>query len=483
MLNLKKKRNISYLDPVKVNNYNKFLLHMDKNSYNFIPILEVPTTNRNKNNNNTEVNKSIENCNEKCKRNKSSTNLVENEKDIKTTLDLLIEKICNRFNKHNFNSSFFNGSNSLDIDLINDETNYPNIYSEGKTYEYYKNKKNKTNILDNIESEKEFININVEINNINDILKIIETYKFTPEVQYNINMEALHNIKKPLEKLNNMIGMKDLKNSIVDQILYFVQGLHLNKGKINSGDFMHTVIYGPPGTGKTEIAKIMGKIYSKIGILKKGTFKKVTRSDLIAGYLGQTAIKTSDVIKESLGGVLFIDEAYSLGNPDKKDSFSKECIDTLCEALSDKKDELMVIIAGYEDELNDCFFKYNQGLESRFTWRFKTDNYDATDLYHIFLKKVNEIGWNYAGEEEMTINWFKKNIEYFKCFGRDVETILAKTKIIHSRRVFCKTEDEKRRLLLIDLEKGFQLYISSNNIKNRKEDEYMKKYISNTMYC
>jgi SpoVK/Ycf46/Vps4 family AAA+-type ATPase len=188
-----------------------------------------------------------------------------------------------------------------------------------------------------------------------------------------------------------MIGMKELKNNIVDQILYFVQELHKNKD--STGDFLHTVIYGPPGTGKTEIAKIMGQIYSKIGILSNGTFKKVTRSDLVAGYLGQTALKTREVIKESLGGVLFIDEAYSLGNPEKKDSFSKECIDTLCEALSDNKENLMVIIAGYEKELKDCFFSFNQGLDSRFTWRFKMDDYTHEDLYNIFLKKVSDIDW------------------------------------------------------------------------------------------
>ena len=102
---------------------------------------------------------------------------------------------------------------------------------------------------------------------------------------------------------------------------------------------------------------------------EKKKFKKVTRSDLIAGYLGQTALKTQEVIKECLGGVLFIDEAYALGNEQKKDSFAKECIDTLCEGLSDHKENLMVIIAGYEKELQSCFFDYNQGLESRFSWR------------------------------------------------------------------------------------------------------------------
>ena len=88
---------------------------------------------------------------------------------------------------------------------------------------------------------------------------------------------------------------------------------------------MHTCIYGPPGTGKTEIAKIMGKIFSSLGILKNNYFKKVTRADLIAGYLGQTAIKTRDVIKDALGGVLFIDEAYALGNKEKRDMYRKIC--------------------------------------------------------------------------------------------------------------------------------------------------------------
>ena len=333
--------------------------------------------------------------------------------------------------------------------------------------------------------KKEKVDINVSINCIKDIIQLTKTYPLDRTKEYNINMEALHNIAEPLTELDNMIGMKAIKENIVDQILFYLQNLHkIKKGDkiVTSNDYMHTVIYGSPGTGKTEVAKIIGKIYSNMGILGKNKFKKVTRSDLVAGFLGQTAIKTKDVIKDSLGGVLFIDEAYSLGNNEKKDSFSKECIDTLCEALSDHKDDLMVIIAGYENELNECFFNYNQGLKSRFNWRFKVDNYNSEDLYNIFIKKIEDAGWSIHSDENgkrsIQSKWFEKNMVYFKYFGRDIENLFAKIKITHSRRVFCKPQEEKTIVTVEDLEKGFELYLQNDEIKNRKEEDYKKSIMN-----
>jgi SpoVK/Ycf46/Vps4 family AAA+-type ATPase len=351
-------------------------------------------------------------------------------------------------------------------------------------------------------------------------------------IEYNINMKSLHRIKTDLIELNNMIGMKALKENIVDQLLYYLQNLHVpvpvlipthrNK-QTSTGDFLHTVIYGSPGTGKTEVAKIIGRIYSNLGVIKSRSaasslsssasvapvtlssiisdkkkasssssssagasagassrprFKKVTRADLIAGYLGQTALKTKDVIKDSLGGALFIDEAYALGNTDKRDSFAKECIDTLCEALSDNKDNLMVIIAGYEKDLNECFFSYNDGLDSRFTWRFKIDDYTATDLRDIYIKKVNDIGWSIT--EEIKADWFEKNMKYFKFYGRDMETLFSKTKIAHSRRVFCKPENMKTKITMKDLENGFEMFIRNEEVKKRATSDEVK--VVQTMY-
>ena len=353
---------------------------------------------------------------------------------------------------------------------------------------------------------KHHVTIDAEINNIGDLLKLIDTYPDDKETKYNINMGILHKIKEPLMNLNNMIGMKYLKENIVDQILFYIQNLHkpliketgiketgiketgikdtAEKHIDSCNDFMHTVIYGPPGTGKTEIAKIMGQLFTKIGVLNKGTFKKVTRSDLVAGFLGQTAIKTKDVIKECLGGVLFIDEAYSLGSPEKRDSFSKECIDTLCEALSDHKDNLMVIIAGYETELNECFFGSNQGLKSRFTWRFKTDNYSAEDLYHIFIKKVKNAGWEILDtkdkDKEIDVKWFEKHKHTFKFYGRDIETLFAKVKIAHSRRVFCLDDLVKQKITITDLNKGYAMFLK-NDTSDSKRDDNMRQIIS-SMY-
>lgn len=364
-----------------------------------------------------------------------------------------------------------------------DENPHYSLFEPNKNFNIFDMKKGETNINTPtiFSNPKKKVNIECDIDSIDDLLTLINTYKLCDDIEYNINMEALHNIEKPLFKLNNMIGMKDLKYNIVYQILYFIQDFHkLDSGNeviANSGDFMHTVIYGPPGTGKTEIAMLMGEIYSKLGILNKKIFKKVTRSDLVAGYLGQTAIKTKEVIKECIGGVLFIDEAYSLGNTEQKDSFSKECIDTLCEAMSAHKHELMVIIAGYKNELNECFFRYNQGLDSRFPWRFKTDDYNYSELYKIFVKKVTDIKWSLHKSIEESC--FKNKMVYFKYFGRDIETLLAKIKIAHSKRVFCNPNEEKRLIIISDLEKGLILYLNNEEVKNREKEELLKKSIAN----
>jgi SpoVK/Ycf46/Vps4 family AAA+-type ATPase len=442
-LNKNKKCITRFKSHTDINNYNNFLLELDKTQ-------KIEFCNNSKINPDNDITK--------------KQNIDETLKNI--TREFIVNKLDNS-NVTGLTRSSESSEKCID----------PNLYQPNPIVRECIKKEEET--LEK-NQPKNKVNINIEINDINDLLLLIETYPLDKNIEYNINMDALHKIKQPLTELNNMIGMKNLKENIVDQIIFYIQNLHTLKSEIRGNDFMHTVIYGPPGTGKTEIAKIIGSIFSKMGILSKGTFKKVTRADLIAGYLGQTALKTRDVVKECLGGVLFIDEAYALGNEEKRDSFSKECIDTLCEALSDHKDNLMVIIAGYETDLNSCFFNYNQGLKSRFTWRFKTDEYNAEDLYNIFLKKINDSGWYLSENSEIDIKWFNKNKTIFKFYGRDIETLFAKTKIAHSRRVFCLDTSVKKYLTIKDLDKGLELYLK-NEETNEKDKDKLHKIIT-SMY-
>ena len=326
-----------------------------------------------------------------------------------------------------------------------------------------------------------------EIKHINDLIALGKSYHCKKNTEFaGMDLKLMCDLVKPLTKLHNMIGMSNVKENIVDQIVYFLQGFY-KKQKCGDcskcafdqpcdniqNDMMHTAISGSPGTGKTELGKILGEMYKAMGILSKGTFKSVSRSDLIGEYLGHTAVKTQKVIDECKGGVLFIDEAYSLGNKELRDSFSKECIDTLNKNLSERRD-FLCIIAGYKDELEKCFFKYNAGLNRRFTFRYDISPYDHKELFKIFEDKVIADGWNFYYEndenkddEKQKIEaLIKKNHKGFPNFGGDVETFLFKCKMCHSRR--CLFEESDRKVLSFnDIENGLKLLVEHRKNKDK----------------
>ena len=306
---------------------------------------------------------------------------------------------------------------------------------------------------------KKNITVKAEINSIKDLIKLTHDYPISQHISYNINIAGIHKIREHLLELDSFVGLEELKENLLDQLIYFMH----ERGH----DYLHTVLYGPPGTGKTEIAKILGNIYTKLGILKKGTFVKVTRSDFVAGYLGQTAMKTRKLIEKNIGGVVFIDEAYAMGNEEKRDSFSKEALDTLCELLSDYRNELMVIIAGYREELNSCFFSYNPGLISRFAWQFEICEYTPSQLHEIFYKKISDANW-YIECGVADEQWFDKNMDSFKNYGRDIENLFSKCKICYFRRIFGQKYG-KKTINSVDLKNGFDKYKKYNSQKNKKE--------------
>jgi hypothetical protein len=361
--------------------------------------------------------------------------------------------------------------NSLMCDIEKQYYNNIGILNPNKIK--YKPKIVTNKIIDNDDKlvKKNKVIIDKSIYTLTDLIDVINTNDYCHDTEYNIDLESLHKVKTEIIALNDMIGMETIKQSVLEQMLFFIQKLDID---INgNSDYKHTVIYGPPGTGKTEIAKLIGNMYSKLGILHKNVFKKVTRSDLIAGYLGQTAIKTTKIIDECIGGVLFIDEAYSLASNDNGDSFSKECLDTLCEKLSDHKNDLMVIIAGYEDELKNTFFKVNKGLESRFIWKFTMDKYNAKELQQIFNKKVLESGWKLHCDSGILNKWFDINYKDFVNYGRDMEQLLTYVKITHGKRIYGKDTDLRKKIIMDDIKNAFKIF------KNNRENKELPNHLQN----
>jgi len=314
---------------------------------------------------------------------------------------------------------------------------------------------------------KQRITIVADIETLEDLIHLAEKTKtefpINTGIEYNIDMKMLNRVLPEMHALNNMIGQHELKNQLAHLILY--QSLGLNKGD----DLLHTVLYGAPGTGKTEFAQKIAKIYLKIGIVKKDIFKKVRRADLIAGFLGHTALKTTDVLDEVRGGVLFIDEAYSLGNgqgKDTGDSYSKECVDLLNQSLTEMRDNpddyFILMIAGYKEDLENNFFSLNDGLARRFNIHLTMENYKPNELVAIFQKKVKDSGWTVL-PDAIDSDFIEKNMDYFKYNGGDMETLFAKCKIAHSRNIISGKTVNKRELCVADIVGGMKLFISNRS--------------------
>ena len=300
-----------------------------------------------------------------------------------------------------------------------------------------------------------------------DIPSLIEIAQ--RRVRYlNLDAETLWKILPELTKLNNMIGMKDLKMTLFYQIVYYLQNMHM-KG---NNEYLHAVITGPPGTGKTSVAEIIGNIYKNMGILSANAkFTLAKREDFIAPYLGQTAIKTRLLLEQCVGGVLFIDEAYALGPGQKdKDSFSKEAIDTLNAFLSEHKDDFCCIIAGYEEDIERCFFQVNKGLERRFQWVHRIDEYSSFELALIMEKMIENIKWEINMTTEEISAFIDINKKYFKNFGGDIETFLSKCKMAHARRVF-SLEDQHRFVLVTEDLDGAKKLLEHNQLNSEKKNE------------
>lgn len=248
-----------------------------------------------------------------------------------------------------------------------------------------------------------------------------------------IGKEELHIIPAPpkegMNKLNAMVGLESVKEQ-VKQIINYVQ-IHKERGALPS---LHMVFKGNPGTGKTEVARIIGEIFSDYGILE-GRYTEVSRADLVGGYVGQTALKTAKVINNSLGGVLFIDEAYSLFSDD---NYSRECISTLIKAMEDHREDLCVIMAGYSKDM-EKLLDSNKGFQSRIQFYIDFTDYSEDELYQIFNNMLEQEQFKLDKKCKNTIleyfsNEIKNNRDNFSN-GRMVRNLFEKVKFEQATRI------------------------------------------------
>lgn len=231
----------------------------------------------------------------------------------------------------------------------------------------------------------------IEVKRVAQILNsnLIEYYGYTT-LQYICNpdteiLEDTRTLQELLDEIKALVGLETVKIKVNDLIVYQkVQKLRRENNLHSSKNTMHLAFTGNPGTGKTTVARIVGRIYKQIGLLSRGHFVEVSRTDLIAGYQGQTALKVKSVIEKAKGGVLFIDEAYSITENDHSDSYGRECLTELTKALEDYRDDLVVIVAGYTEPMNK-FFDSNPGLKSRFNTFIEFPDYSAVELEKILV--------------------------------------------------------------------------------------------------
>ena len=290
-------------------------------------------------------------------------------------------------------------------------------------------------------------------------------------------IDKLCSIVDTLKELDEFIGIREVKQTIVEHVLYLAQNLS------SDDDMNHIQIVGDPGMGKTTLAILLGRVYAGLGFLKEGKVICVTRADLIGEHLGSTSIKTEEMLNTCRGNVMFIDEVYSFGCRDRRDSFSKECLDCINQYLSVYRNDLLCIIAGYEDDIKECVFSVNRGLERRFPFKYKIERYTMNELREIFLSQVRLNEWSIdtkTNTERVLDSVFnEQNEKYFGSFGGDTEILFVRCKMAHSSRLFVenKTRLKKKVLNDHDIKRGFNMFLSLKKSTMKSNEHVSMMYL------
>ena len=269
-------------------------------------------------------------------------------------------------------------------------------------------------------------------------------------------MSVLPFRKNPYERLDRLVGLDSIKKDIKDTASFaLVQKKRREFGLHNVPVSLHLVFTGNPGTGKTTIARMLAAIYKDIGVLSKGHLVEVDRSALVAGYVGQTAIKTQKKIQEAMGGILFIDEAYSLVS--SGNDFGQEAINTILKAMEDYREDLIVIVAGYPELMED-FIESNPGLKSRFNKYINFPDYSADELVRIFRTFCKEYDYHLDREAEKKLKSLIEKIEGDKeedfANARTIRNLFEKVVTCQARRIAFESSDKEQLTCITEEDVG-----------------------------
>lgn len=268
--------------------------------------------------------------------------------------------------------------------------------------------------------------------------------------------EKKEDINDLMAELNSLTGLKTVKedlNALID--LMRVQKMREENGMKQTDINKHMVFMGNPGTGKTTVARLLAEIYAGIGVVEKGHLVEVDRSGLVSGYIGQTAMKVQDVVEEALGGILFVDEAYTLTSSKGQNDFGQEAVDTLLKAMEDHRDDLIVIVAGYTDLMQE-FLDSNPGLRSRFNKYIVFEDYTAEEQFEIFCFMCKGMDYVLSKEAAKEAERFFKERNENKpetyANARDVRNYLEKAISNQATRIVQLKNVDKETLAILERE-------------------------------
>jgi stage V sporulation protein K len=265
---------------------------------------------------------------------------------------------------------------------------------------------------------------------------------------------AQHEVLKRVEdQLNGMVGLKQIKHLVKEIYAWiYINRLRSEHQLKTEKQALHMLFKGNPGTGKTTVARLLAKLFREMHVLSKGHIIEVERADVVGEYIGHTAQKTRKLIEQATGGILFIDEAYSLARGGEKD-FGKEAIDTLVKAMEDKKDNFILILAGYSNEM-DHFLSLNPGLPSRFPFVMDFVDYSIEELMEIARMMVDERQYVLTKDSEYKLKDYIMKMKYSKggTFdnGRFVRNIIEKAIRAHAVRLLTEKKPTRKHLMVLE---------------------------------